>query len=104
MSGATVTFTSGGTSPNRFFVVAWSNALIVGTDQRVTFEAVLFENGRIVFVYSGIGRSATNYVERGAGATVGLENKAGTAAVQRSFNQPYLNDGFAIEFVPVASK
>ena len=95
---------SGGVSPNRFFGIEWDNVRIVATGQQVRFEAVLFENGRIVFNYLNLTPSEQLITKRGTSATVGIENHAGTAAVQRSFNQPYLDGNFAIEFVPVAPK
>jgi hypothetical protein len=97
----------GGVAPNRFFVLEWVNVAFFHAPPprgpRVTFEVVLFENGRIVFNYKSVtGTTEQDSRTRGGSATVGIENFEGTAANQRSFNQPYLDNGFAIEFVPAS--
>jgi hypothetical protein len=78
----------------RVFVVEWNNVLFYNSTRRVRFSALLFAYGRIVFNYADLDAVPGGVVERGAAATVGIENQSGTAAVQRSFNQPLL-----IEFV-----
>jgi hypothetical protein len=97
--GAAVGFDTGGTAPNRYQVFEWRNARLFGTSgTRITFEAVIYESGRIVFNYKSMGDGA---LERGASATVGIAAVgAGAPAVQRSFNQPLLDQGFNIEFIP----
>ena len=69
--------------------------------RRLDFEAVLLENGgQIVFNYKNIATDTSFERERGLSATVGLENLEGSAGIQRSFNQPRLDNGLAIEFAP----
>jgi hypothetical protein len=98
---AAVRYASGGSSPNRFFVIEWFNVLLLGSIQeRLSFEAVLFEDGRIVFNYRAIDADSSVLRERGQSATVGIESPDGTAAVQRSFNQPYLDNDFPIDIRP----
>lgn len=102
-ASASIRTTTGGVSPNRFFVVEWFNVIFLDEPdfRRVTFEVVLFESGgRIVLNYRDISIGASETRERGSSATVGIENAAGTAALQRSFNQPFLDNGYAIEFAP----
>ena len=53
-----------------------------------------------MFQYKDISLVTTNLRERGTSATVGIENESGTAALGRSYNQPYLDNGLAIQFVP----
>ncbi|MFB6398682.1 carboxypeptidase-like regulatory domain-containing protein, partial [Polymorphospora sp. 2-325] len=55
-------------------------------------------SGEIVFNYESLAPSKTR--ERGDSATVGIENHAGTQAVQHSFNEPALADNTAIIFTP----
>lgn len=62
-----------GSAPNRRFVVEWRNVLMQGVaapNNRVTFELVLHEDGRIGFHYGTL----TTPIQQGAGATVGLES------------------------------
>jgi hypothetical protein len=93
--------TTEGTSPNRFFVIEWFNATFFDDPtRRLSFEIVLFEDGRIALQYKDISVHSQDLRERGSSATVGIENRDGTAAVQRLFNQPYLDNGFGIEFAP----
>ena len=43
---------------------------------------------------------STNPRVLGSGATVGVENLAGTDAVQHSFNQPIIVSGQGLRFTP----
>jgi hypothetical protein len=104
---ASVRTTTGGVAPNRFFVIEWVNARFFFDDpaeniRRVSFEIVLFENGHIVLQYKDISTNSKDLRERGSSATVGIENQAGTAAVQRLFDQPLLDNGLGIEFAPAS--
>lgn len=47
-----VYYKSGGTTPNRYFVVEWHQ--VTGGDDDFTFEVILFENGDILFQYLGM--------------------------------------------------
>jgi carboxypeptidase family protein len=104
-ANATVRTATGGVSPNRFFVIEWLNVTfnLPDTGRRLDFEAVLFESsGRIVLNYRDIATDTSFERERGLSATVGIENLEGTAALQRSFNQPFLDNGLAFEFAPAS--
>ncbi|WP_033222468.1 S8 family serine peptidase [Kitasatospora phosalacinea] len=90
---ATVTTATTGTTGKRTFAVVWNNVpLVSDSSKRVTFE-VLFDEatGAITFQYQTVPGA-------GSGATVGLENQAGTDALQYSFNQAVLTNGSAIRF------
>ncbi|MEV5079221.1 S8 family serine peptidase [Streptomyces sp. NPDC056159] len=84
-----------GTAGNRKFAVVWQDAaLVANPSARVTFEVVFEEaTGAIALQYQGIGTAAG---ENGSSATVGIENQAGTDALQYSFNEPVLTDKSAI--------
>jgi glucose/arabinose dehydrogenase len=87
-----------GTAPDRRFVVEWRNIGLYGsTSARVTFEAIISESGQITFNYADLSTSGR---ELGNSATVGIENAAGTIALQYSVNQPVLANGRAIVFTP----
>jgi hypothetical protein len=83
-----------GTAPNRQFVIEWRDvAFCCVSEERVRFEVILFENGRILTQYTSID---ANGREQGDSATVGLEDETGTTALQYSFDQPTITDGLAV--------
>ena len=87
-----------GTAPNRRFVVEWRNVKFwADQSRRVTVEAILYENGTIALAYQGIDANA---LEQGSKATVGIENGAGTVALQYSFNQPVLQNSIGVTIIP----
>ncbi|MFJ4675602.1 S8 family serine peptidase [Kitasatospora sp. NPDC088783] len=82
-----------GKAGKRTFAVVWDDVpLVSDKSKRVSFE-VLFDEatGAITFQYQ-------NVPGAGSGATVGIENQAGTDALQYSFDQAVLTDGSAIRF------
>ncbi|MFD0152518.1 S8 family serine peptidase [Streptomyces sp. NPDC055721] len=91
-----------GTAGQRRFAIVWENAAFAAdTAKRVTFEAVFEEaTGAVVLQYQSIGANA---LETGGGATVGIENQAGTDALQYSFDQAVLVDRSAIRIFPKAA-
>ncbi|RFC76022.1 S8 family serine peptidase [Streptomyces sp. AcE210] len=80
-----------GTTGSRKFAIVWNNVLFSdGTTNRATFEAVFDEaTGAITFQYKSV-------PGKGASATIGIENQAGTDALQYSYNQAVVTDGSAI--------
>ncbi|MFD6177474.1 MULTISPECIES: S8 family serine peptidase [unclassified Isoptericola] len=74
----------------RTFAVVWTDALLASGSGRVTFEALFDEaTGAVTFQYKSVPGN-------GSGATVGIENQAGSDALQYSFDQAVLTDGSAI--------
>lgn len=93
-----------GRAGQRRFTIVWKNAAFAAdANRRVTFEAVFDEaTGAIVLQYQSIdGGSAMG---KGGSATVGIENPAGTDALQYSANQPVLTDRSAIRIFPNTQK
>ncbi|MEU3466179.1 S8 family serine peptidase [Streptomyces sp. NPDC006733] len=90
---STVTTATTGTAGKRTFAVVWDNIpLVSDSSKRVSFEVLLDEaTGAITFQYQ-------NVPGAGFGATVGIENQAGTDALQYSFDQAVLTNGSAIRF------
>ncbi|MGD6744667.1 S8 family serine peptidase [Streptomyces sp. BH106] len=82
-----------GTKGARKFAVVWNNAAYAnGTSGRATFEVVLDEaSGAVTLQYKTV-------ADKGASATVGIQNQAGTDALQYSFDQSVVTDGSAIRF------
>ncbi|MFD4227465.1 S8 family serine peptidase [Streptomyces sp. NPDC058545] len=82
-----------GTKGSRTFAIVWNNAAYAnGTSGRATFEAVFDEaTGAVTLQYQSV-------ADKGAGATVGIANQAGTDALQYSYNQSVIADGTAVRF------
>jgi len=83
-----VYYKSGGTAPNRFFVVEWYQVPDDQTSGNVyTFEVVLYENGDIVFQYQGMQDSGNGHYWCGS---AGIEDDMGLSGLA---NVPFC-DGF----------
>ena len=93
-----------GTAPKRQFIIEWRNVTFNDIDygKRIDFQIVLHETGAILLQYRNIEDDSR---EKGSSATIGLENEAGNAGAQFSFNTAALKpvEGkFAILFGNVA--
>ena len=74
-----------GTAPNRQFVVEWRNGYIYGsTSRRITFEAILSENGDVITNYARL----DNDIEKGNAATIGIENADGSVGLAGTGSTP----------------
>jgi hypothetical protein len=86
-----------GSSPNRQFVVTWSNVSLYGvTGSQISTQIVLDEaTGTVTLQYldTVTGAAASN---GGASATIGIENSDGTVGTQIGYNQAVLADGTAL--------
>ncbi|MEV5603965.1 S8 family serine peptidase [Streptomyces sp. NPDC052299] len=80
-----------GSQGNRSFAIVWNNAAYAdGSTGRATFEAVFDEaTGSVTLQYQSV-------ADRGAGATVGIENQTGDDALQYSFDQSVITAGSAV--------
>ncbi|MGQ9707418.1 MAG: T9SS type A sorting domain-containing protein [bacterium] len=78
-----------GETPNRKFVVIWHNVNIKRTDSTnlITFEAILNENGTVVFQYQDVETGSLVY-DYGRCASIGIENKEGNAGVNYLYSFP----------------
>ncbi len=76
-----------GTAPNRRFVISWVHWTTKGDpNNRVSFQAKLFETTNVIELhYCGM-QPADNARANGSSATVGLESLSGTAGVLHAFN------------------
>ncbi|MFE4591398.1 S8 family serine peptidase [Streptomyces laurentii] len=85
-----------GTAPHRRLTVEWRDVVIYSnTAQRLTFSAVIGEDGEVSYHYKDIG---TGNYENGSGATIGLENATGTDGLLYAYNEPVVTDGMSITF------
>ena len=83
------------TSTADAFTVQWNNvARKSDPAQRLSFEAVLAENGDVTFNYAGLDNDA----ERGAAASVGIEAPDGADGLAYSVDEPTLASGKSIVF------
>ncbi|MGW4410596.1 S8 family serine peptidase [Nonomuraea sp. NPDC004702] len=84
-----------GTAPHRQYVVEWRNVTFYsGTGERVSFAALLGEDGSVSFRYKDVESER----EQGASATVGIENAAGTDALLYSYEEAALATGRGVTF------
>ncbi len=95
-AGGVVRYKSFGTSPNRYLVAEWNNVpRRADAATRVTFEAILHENGDIKFQYG----SSTGVNADGRSATIGIEDYTGANGVQYAFNRVgAVSNGLALHF------
>lgn len=75
----------------RAFVVAWSQVQRYGSSDRLTFEAVLFENGDVLFQYLELAGVLDE-------ATTGIEDADGLDGLTALYNAPGLAAGKALRF------
>lgn len=85
-----------GAAPKRSFVIEWRNVSpLQAPEQVVSFSVILSETGGIVFEYAD---AEPDPLQRGASASIGIEDASGVTGLQYSFDQPVLRSGLAIEF------
>lgn len=86
-----------GIAPNRRFVVEWRNAYVRSTGGVAPdFEIILQENGGIQVQYRNV---ASDFMVRGGGATLGIEEEGGMDGFNFSSDQPSLSPpSFAMSY------
>jgi hypothetical protein len=101
LGGAIYTGVSG-TAPNRTFVIEWRNVNHYGVSgtNGATFEIQLDETtNHIWFLYQDTSFGSASY-DTGVSATSGVENAAGSAGNQYSYNTAALINGLVLHFWP----
>jgi hypothetical protein len=101
LGGAIYTGVSG-TSPNRTFVIEWRNVDHYGVSgtNGATFEIQLDEGtNHVWFLYQDTDFGSASY-NTGLSATSGVENAAGSAGNQYSYNSAALINGLVLHFWP----
>jgi hypothetical protein len=85
-----------GRAPHRTVVIGWIDVPHFGGSDPVSFQLVLSEHDDgVVFRYKDTGFGDPQF-DRGASATAGIENPAGTRGKQLAFNSPSLGSRTAI--------
>lgn len=91
--GGAIHYQTMGTSPNRMFIIEWSNWWTLAGLGPMTFEVLLFEtSGDILFQYNSLSTAL------GSSATVGIEDASGAIGLQYSYNTASLQNSMAILF------
>lgn len=75
-----------GTEPNRALVITWFNVSQKNTNgtDRLTFQALLYEDGKIIFQYKDV-MCGAQWANCGKSATIGIENSPGNGGLQYLF-------------------
>ncbi|MER7419529.1 S8 family serine peptidase [Micromonospora peucetia] len=89
--------TTFGEAPHRSMVVEWRDVPISGTDDRIDYEVIFDEQGKITFNYRGL--DADQPLTLGERASIGIENNAGDIAFQYAYDTPALADGLSISWL-----
>ncbi|MFJ7962943.1 S8 family serine peptidase [Streptomyces sp. NPDC096324] len=85
-----------GTAPHRTVVVEWRDLQFISAPaQRISFSAVIGEDGTVSYHYKDIDGGS---YENGSSATIGVEDHTGTDALQYSYNEPVVANGMSVSF------
>ena len=72
------------------FIFQFTNWQRYSATGSLTFQIVLYSNGRIMFYYNNMNATLTS-------ATVGIENSTGTDGLQIAYNAAYIANGLAVK-------
>jgi hypothetical protein len=103
----TVWINTRGYAPHQFAIIEWKDfELVSNPGSRLTFEAIIWEDGRIQFLYdmatAGPGAAAGEVF--GGGATAGLQDSLGVNGVEVGpINTPDLAPGLIVTFTPTTT-
>lgn len=89
-ASSSVTYGMSGSSPDRKFIVNWTNVRAYSNNLRYDFQVVLYENGDIRYRYN-------NNTSNGQSATIGLEIND-SDFIQYSYNQVSVEVSFDLLF------
>lgn len=87
-----VFYKSGSGSNGKYFAVEWYQISRLGSQDKLTFEAILYQNGDIVFQYLDLNGILDQ-------ATVGIEDEHGVDGLVYLYNASGLSESKAIKFV-----
>ncbi|MBZ0198855.1 MAG: hypothetical protein K8H86_03240, partial [Ignavibacteriaceae bacterium] len=73
------------------FIIQFTNWQKYSATGSLTFQVVLYANGRIMFYYNNMNATLTS-------ATVGIENNAGNDGLQVAYNSGYIHNSLAVKF------
>jgi hypothetical protein len=81
---------------NSRFIVSFINTPFYSGGGDLTFQAILYANGQIVFQYQALDPGTRGLNQ----CTVGIENSTGDDGLEIAYNSDYLHDALALEFIP----
>jgi hypothetical protein len=100
--GGAVYYQTLGSAPSRRFVIQWNDAYPQGSQNPVTFQAILSEGSNaILFQYKTVALGSSNRASNGGEATIGIRNAQAATSKQQvawSFGAPVLGDSTALLF------
>ncbi len=98
-SGGTITSLLEGTAPNRRLTITWLDVPHISIGGAGSFQISLYEGTNdIVYQYLNVVFGSASY-DNGRSATIGIEDQAGTNAVQISYNQANIVNNSAYRFI-----
>ena len=74
-------------------IVTWNNVPDSSQTGTYTFQIILVAPDKVVFQYDSMGPGRLDE------CTIGIENRYGTIGTQVAYNEPYIHDEMAIEFI-----
>ncbi len=84
LEDSTLSYRRGGTAPNRWFVATWDRAgFVADADARISFQAVLWEDGRVTLSYGQVEHWQPQLWNS---ATVGMQGAAGRQGLGYRWN------------------
>ncbi|HBC45889.1 MAG TPA: hypothetical protein DEO84_12095, partial [candidate division Zixibacteria bacterium] len=83
-------------SANSRFIVSFINTPFYSGGGDLTFQAIIYSTGRIVFQYGNLDPGTRGLNQ----CTVGIENPDGTDGLQVAYNSDYLHNSLALLFIP----
>ncbi len=83
-----------GQAPDRRLVVQWTKASVCCPSSTLTFQVVIFEDGRVEMSYWDLEGTASH----GRGATIGMESSDGRSAVFYSCNRAVVSEGLVLRY------
>jgi len=99
-NGGTIYWGTTGTAPDRVFIAEWWYVPHFSDIGAVSFELKLLESDdSIEFHYLDMDFGDSSY-DWGASGTCGIADGAPGYALQRSYNQAVLTNGYAVRFIP----
>jgi hypothetical protein len=99
-AGGSVRWTTSGLAPNRAAIIEWRNVpryTTAGPIGAATFQALVYENGDIVFQYADVSFGLGAY-DDGGSATVGIRGLSAGQSLQYSRDTASLGPNLAIRF------
>jgi hypothetical protein len=102
-TNGTVWVTNRGASPNQFVLIEWKDyELVNSVGSKLNFEVVLWEDGRIQFLYGMSTSGTTTGLNLGTSATVGIQDATGThGAEAHTFLAADVLPGKIVDWTPI---